>query len=159
MFLEFECPADGTNMNVFIERKLNQPMIVTDWRDEDGCNARGIGLLNNKIKSNEQTEFIIIIIQRLVNFGNGTQILRNRVALGGEANILDSQNQRAIYKPVAVLFHIGDVDGQETYGHYKTDVLDLHGSWFRTSDDDIPRKISERNVSDQGYIYLYKKIQ
>ena len=159
IFLDFECPADGTKMNEFIEKKLNEPKIVTDWRDEDGCNIKGIGMHHNKIKSAEQTEFLIIIIQRLVNFGHGTQILRNKLALGGEATIFDSQNQRAVYKPVAVLFHIGDIDGREAFGHYKTDVLDLHGSWFRTSDDDIPRKISERNVSDQGYIYLYRKIQ
>ena len=159
IFLDFECPADGTKMNEFIEKKLNEPKIVTDWRDEDGCNIKGIGMHHNKIKSAEQTEFLIIIIQRLVNFGHGTQILRNKLALGGEATIFDSQNQRAVYKPVAVLFHIGDIDGREAFGHYKTDVLDLHGSWFRTSDDDIPRKITERNVSDQGYIYLYRKNQ
>ena len=72
---------------------------------------------------------------------------------------MHQKNQRAIYKPLAVLYHLGDVKGKDAFGHYKTDILDLNGSWFRTSDEDIPRKISERNVSDQGYIYLYRKIQ
>ena len=146
-------------MNKFIENQLNQPMIVSDWRDEDGCNKRGEGMLHNNLKSAEESEFLNIIIQRLVNIGSRPQILRNKVPLGGKVNIFDSQNQKAIFKPIAVLFHLGDFIGQETYGHYKTDILDLHGSWFRTSDDDIPWKFSERNVSDQGYIYLYKKIQ
>ena len=158
IFLEFECPADGTHMNEFIQNKLNQPESVTDWRDEDGCNKKGAGFFD-KIKSTEESEFLIIIIKRVVNFGYGQQILRNKIALGGEATISDSQNKRAIYKPVAVLFHLGDVDGQETFGHYKADILDLYSSWFRTSDADIPRKISERNVSDQGYIYLYRKTE
>ena len=60
---------------------------------------------------------------------------------------------------LAVLFHIGDVDGHEAYGHYKADVLNQEGNWHRTSDDDLPRKISERSVSNQGYIFLYKRLK
>ena len=94
-----------------------------------------------------------------VNFGHGPQILRSSLKLGGETSLFDSKNKRAIYKPIAVLYHLGGVEEKDTFEHYKTDIQDLLGNWFRTSDEDIPRKISERNVSDQGYIYIYRKIQ
>ena len=54
--------------------------------------------------------------------------------------------------------HIGDVQGNETSGHYKADVRNLDGNWYRTSDDMMPQKIIENDVSDQGYIFLYKKV-
>ena len=41
IFLEFECPVDGTIISEFIASKLNKPETVIDWRDEDGCNKRG----------------------------------------------------------------------------------------------------------------------
>jgi ubiquitin C-terminal hydrolase len=158
IFLEFECPEDGTNMSQFIESKLNQPEHVTDWRDEDGCHQKGSGLLFNKVKTIEESELIIIVIKRLVNVGRGPEILRSKLPLGGDATITDSNNQTGIYRPLAVLFHIGDVEGHDTYGHYKADVLTPEGNWFRTSDEDVPRKISERSVSNQGYIFLYKRM-
>ena len=124
-----------------------------------GVTRGGNGLLFNKIKRIEETEFIIIVIKRLLNHGQGLKILKNRLTLGGEVTVSDSQDNRANFKPVAVLFHIGKVAGGETFGHYKTDVIDVHGSWFRTSDEDIPKKITERHISDQGYIFLYRKTQ
>ena len=45
-----------------------------------------------------------------------------------------------------------------TYEHYKADVLTPEGNWFRTSDEDVPRKISQISISNQGYIFLYKKM-
>jgi ubiquitin C-terminal hydrolase len=159
MFLEFECPDDGTNMSQFIEHKLNQPELVSDWRDEDGCNMKGTALLFNKLKNIEECEFLIIVIKRLVNFGRGAEILRNKLPLGGDTTVTDANNQSGTYRPLAVLFHIGDVDGHEAYGHYKADVLNLEGNWHRTSDEDLPRKISEKSVSNQGYIFLYKRLK
>ena len=50
----------------------------------------------------------------------------------------------------------GDVDGDDTFGHYRTDVLDVKtNQWFRTSDEDEPIPISK--VTSQGYIYLFKR--
>ena len=146
-------------MSELIQIKLNQPEKVTDWRDEDGCKERGTGFLFNKYKISWRIRVLSYREKSFVNFGHGPQILRNSLKLGGETYLFDSKNKRAIYKPIAVLYHLGDVEGKNTFGHYKTDILDLHGNWFRTSDEDIPRRISERNVSDQGYIYLYRKIQ
>ena len=61
--------------------------------------------------------------------------------------------------PIAIIHHSGNVTGNTTEGHYQADVLDSHSQqWIRTSDDDLPVKIDMRSVTDQGYIYLYKKI-
>ena len=158
LFLEFECPVNGTHINDFIANKLNQPELVSDWRDEDGCNLRTLGNNYNKVSNVNESEFFIIVIQRLVNYGRGSQILRNKLPLGGDVQITDMQNQTAMYRPLAVIFHIGDVHGSDVSGHYKADVQNIDGNWFRTSDNEIPRRISQRNVSDQGYIFLFKRL-
>ena len=72
--------------------------------------------------------------------------------------MIDTENKTATYRPLAVVFHIGDVKGQQSYGHYKADIQNIEGTWFRTSDDELPRRISQRSVSDQGYIFLYKRL-
>ena len=56
--------------------------------------------------------------------------------------------------PIAIIHH----SGQVTWGHYQADVLDSKSNqWIRTSDDELPIKISESEITDQGYIYLFKK--
>ena len=51
--------------------------------------------------------------------------------------------------------HHGIVTGGDTRGHFTTDVC-KNFKWYRFSDDNEPQEISE--PTDQGYIYLYKKI-
>ena len=100
----------------------------------------------------------MIVVRRLVNYGNGPIILRNRVLVDEEVQLTDFENRSSKFRPLAVIFHIGDVQGDETSGHYKADVRNLDGNWYRTSDDMMPQKIKENDVSDQGYIFLYKKV-
>ena len=97
-------------------------------------------------------------MQRLVDDGNGQVILRNNVPLGKEFRISDLQNQSSMFRPLAVIFHIGNVRGNETSGHYKADVRNLDGNWYRTSDQMMPQKIQAEEISDQGYIYLYQRV-
>ena len=64
----------------------------------------------------------------------------------------------AIFSPIAIIHHTGQVTGNTTSGHYQADVLDFTSNkWIRTSDDNLPVVISETNLTDQGYIFLYKK--
>ena len=158
LFLEYECPESGTKMNQFISNKLSNPEILPEWRDEDGCKDRAGGANYNKIYSIKESEFLIIVIKRLVNYGKGPTILRNSLPLGTDAEITDTQNESAIFRPIAVIFHIGGVQENTAFGHYKADVQNIDGNWFRTSDSDMPRRISERSVTDQGYIFLYKRM-
>ena len=159
MFLEFSCPDSGTEMSTYLTEKMEHPEVISEWRDEEGCGQRRGALLFNKIVNIAEAEFLIIMLRRLVDNGRGPIILRNSVPLGQEARLSDLQNKSALFKPLAVIFHIGDVEGKETYGHYKADVLNMDGNWFRTSDQMMPQKIQENEVSDQGYIYLYKKVR
>ena len=159
MFLEFSCPDSGTKMSTFMTKVMDQPEIRSEWRDEEGCGQRSEALHFSKIDNIEETEFIIVVLRRLVNFGNGPTILRNNVQLGEEVQLKDLQNRSSNFKPLAVIYHIGNVQGQDAYGHYKADVRNLDGNWYRTSDDVMPQKIKDEEVSDQGYIFLYKKVQ
>ena len=159
MFLEFTCPNSGMKMSNYLTEKLEHPEIRTEWRDEEGCGKRGGALHYFKVVNLDECEFFIIVLSRLVDYGNGPIILRNRVILGEEVQITDLQNKRVKFQPIAVIFHIGDVQGKEAYGHFKADVRNVDGNWYRTSDDMMPQKIKEKEVSDQGYIFLYKKMK
>ena len=58
--------------------------------------------------------------------------------------------------PIAVIQHSNFVtDNKNTSGHYTVDVL-KNSQWYRYSDDAKP--ISVKNPTDQGYIYLFKKL-
>ena len=159
MFLEFSCPDSGTEMSTYLTEKMEHPEVITEWRDEEGCGQRSGALLYNKIENIGEAKFIIVMLRRLVDYGYGPTILRNSVPLGQEARLSDLQNRSSRFRPLAVIFHIGDVEGKETYGHYKADVRNQDGNWYRTSDQMMPQKIREAEVSDQGYIYLYQKIR
>ena len=149
------CPESGTTMKNHLTQKLEEPEIIQEWHDEDGCGLRDGCFLYSKVVSMDETEFLIVVLSRLVNYGQGPMILRNSVQLGGQIQITDLQNRSANFKPLAVIFHIGDVQGQQTYGHFMADVQNLNGKWYRTSDEMMPEEIDE--VTDQGYIFLYKK--
>ena len=71
MFLEFDCPDSGSKMSDNMNKRLKQPEIIPDWRDE--------AQVYQKIDNIEENESIIMVIRRLVNYGNGPIILRNRV--------------------------------------------------------------------------------
>ena len=158
IFLEFDCPGSGSKMSTFMNERMEQPEIIPEWRDEEGCGQQSEALNYSKIDNIDETEFIIIVLRRLVNFGNGPTILRNNVILDKEVQLTDLQNRNSTFKPLAVIFHIGNVQGQDAYGHYKADVRNLDGNWYRTSDDMMPQKIEDDEVSDQGYIFLYQKV-
>ena len=141
-----------------MNERMKQPEIIREWCDEEGCGQQSEALNYSKIDNIDETEFIIIVLRRLVNFGNGPTILRNNVILDKEVQLTDLQNRNSTFKPLAVIFHIGNVQGQDAYGHYKADVRNLDGNWYRTSDDMMPQKIEDDEVSDQGYIFLYQKV-
>ena len=99
MFLEFSCPDSGTNMSSFLTRKLENPEIVPEWRDEEGCGQRSGAFLYNKIVNIEESEFLIVVLKRLVDYGDGPMILRNKVPLGEEFQMSDLQNQSSKFRP------------------------------------------------------------
>ena len=48
--------------------------------------------------------------------------------------------------------------GETTQGHYRADVRNKEtDNWYRTSDNECPKLLSEQNLTKMGYIFLYKK--
>ena len=158
IFLEFDCPGSGSKMSTFMNERMEKPEIIPEWRDEEGCGPQSEALNYSKINNIDETEFIIVVLRRLVDFGNGPMILRNNVLVDHEVWLSDIQNRSSKFRPLSVIFHIGDVQGKDTFGHYKADVRNLDGNWYRTSDETMPQMIKEAEISDQGYIYLYQKV-
>jgi len=59
---------------------------------------------------------------------------------------------------IAIIHHSGIVTGNDTRGHYRADVKNqLSNTWYRTSDNDRPQKLSSQSVTKTGYIFLYKQ--
>ena len=137
---------------------MNLPQIVDEWRDEEGCGLKLGGQNCTKIVNVQESEFLIIVVKRMVNYGDGPKILRNNIPLGGDVEVEDLLSQTAHYRPLAVIFHIGEVEGSTAYGHYKADIRNTNGKWYRTSDDMVPQQITEDEISEQGYIYLYQRM-
>ena len=157
-FLFFECPDETVTMSSFLEEKLNHFEIRENWKDEDGCGERTIGKNCNRIKDIKKTQNLIFVIERLTNYEGNLEIVRRKVSLGGDLNIKDVKGNSGRFTPIAVIHHTGEIINNSTQGHYQTDVLDAESrQWIRTSDNEVPLRINQ--VSDEGYVYMYKKIQ
>ena len=70
----------------------------------------------------------------------------------------DMKGNTGLFAPIAVIHHRGEIYGNTTCGHYQADVLDsLSNHWIRTSDDEAPIMISKEEITEEGYIFLYRK--
>ena len=79
--------------------------------------------------------------------------------MGTDVVITDAKGQSATYAPITIIHHSGEVIDDNTMGHYQADVHDkLSQQWFRTSNNQPPVEIARDDVTDKGYIFLYKKI-
>ena len=78
--------------------------------------------------------------------------------LGEDVELQDRKGKSGLFTPIGVIHHKGEVIGNDTCGHYEADVLKKSSNqWFRTSDDMPPKKILRNDITEQGYIFLYKK--
>ena len=152
-----ECPETDMSIRDLIRRNFNEPELVTDWRHEDGCGQVTNGHHQLKIEKLTEVQFLIIIVERLTKNNHGALVInKSNIEMASDISIKGEKNKQVQFKPVAVIHHDGDVDGDDTFGHYRTDVLDVKThQWFRTSDEDEPIAISK--VTSQGYIYLFKR--
>ena len=159
-FLVFDCPAEDVSMSACIEAKLNSFEEHHQWRDEDGCKKVTVGRNSTRIQDMQKTEFLVCILSRLLSIEGNLHINDKKVPLGGNASIYDSNGELGVFEPIAVIHHSGVVTGNTTRGHYRADVLDkVSGGWIRTSDDEAPAEVSKKDVTSQGYIFLYKKAE
>ena len=152
-----ECPQTDMSIRDLIKRNFNEPELVTDWRDEDGCGLLTSGHHQLKIEKLNEIQFLIIIVERLTQNNHGAMVInKSNIEMSSDIEIKEDNNMTVKFRPIAVIHHDGDVDGDDTFGHYRTDVLDVKtNKWFRTSDADEPIPITK--VTSQGYIYLFKR--
>ena len=59
IYLEVDVPPDGSNLNEYVEKNLNDGIIV-EYRCEDGCNAQFRAEKRTLLKSVEDTQFLIV---------------------------------------------------------------------------------------------------
>ena len=157
-FLRFESPQQNVTLEQYVGMHLNESVDVTNWKHEDGCNRIGNGKNSIRLTNVEETQFITIVVNRLVRSNDGILSINNRkISVQSDVLIKDADDESHRFQPIAVIYHIGHVMSNDTRGHYMADVCDAKtGKWFRTSDDDLPREIS--SVSGNGYIFLLKKV-
>ena len=147
-------------MSTFIEQKLNGSEAVTGWRDESGCKQLTVGSSSTRLQDVKATDYLLFSLSRLIRVEGNLQIVDRKVKVGGNMTISDINGCRAVFSPISIIYHTGQVTGNTTSGHYQADVLDeASRKWIRTSDDNHPMEISEAKLTDQGYIFLYKKQQ
>ena len=155
--LLFDPPtADCTLMDV-LNVNINEPNILEDWTDEDGCGTKGNCLKFTRLDPQTDIEFLTLIVRRLHydEFGNPV-INTKKVTTNAMVSVKTTNDEVLTFKPVAVIHHIGHVIGDDTRGHYMADILDVRtNQWIRTSDDSDPQLLSE--PTDQGYIFLLKR--
>ena len=72
----------------------------------------------------------------------------------------DSQGCRANFQLLCVIHHTGNViSTKETSWHYCADVMNFNdGTWYRTSDSQQPVDLTDKGLTENGYIFLLKKI-
>ena len=70
----------------------------------------------------------------------------------------DAFGQVQEFQPISIIHHNGEIIQEITVGHYQADVYDKStNKWFRTSDDAPPIEIQETELTNLGYIFLYKR--
>ena len=72
--LEIDVPPNKSKLNLYVEEMLNG-FIRVDYKCEDGCNMRRGAEKRMMIKSCQETEFIIIILRRVVQEGDESPMI------------------------------------------------------------------------------------
>ena len=155
------CPTSEIKMKDYLEDQINGFEEVKDWRDENGCGKLGNGRKRTKIINIDETEFIIFMLERLQKFNNQIHIVNTKVNVDPkeEVNLIDKDGKVGKFLPISIIHHSGSVIEETVRGHYRADVKNKETeTWFRTSDNDQPKKLNSNELSKVGYIFLYKKI-
>ena len=72
----------------------------------------------------------------------------------------DASGLEAWYEAVSVIEFDGSMNNRgESHGHYLCDIRDkITKKWFRTNDNSDPIQIRTSDVSQYGYIVLFKRV-
>ena len=94
------------------------------------------------------------MLDRLQAFDDQLHIVNTKVNVHPEeeVNIIDKDKKVGKFLPIAIIHHSGSIIGQTTRGHYQADVRNKEtGCWFRTSDNDPPKKLNANGLTKKGY--------
>ena len=154
------CPTVQVNIKDYLENQLNGSQVRDGWRDEDGCGNVVTGKSRTRISNLEETDYIIIMLERLIRVENQLHIVDTKVDVNPEEEIhlIDMEGKVGKFLPLTIIHHSGGVVEQTTQGHYRADVENKEtGKWFRTSDNEPPRELPASSLTKMGYIFLLKK--
>ena len=157
-FIMMDAPTETISLKEIIDRRLNNPELRTEWRDEDGCKQITDCYNFTRFDHHLEFEFLTVIISRLyVNQEGNLEINRNKITPDAEIQITTADERKLNYQLIAIIHHDGHVIGDDTMGHYMADILEKDTNrWIETSDDRPPRELEL--PTDEGYIFLFKKI-
>ena len=154
------CPTSNQAMKAFLEDQLNGSYNVENWRDEDGCDNRVVGIKRTRISNLNEMDYLVIQLQRLIQVDNQLHIIQTEVSVNPEEEVMlcDKEGNVCKFLPMAIIHHSGNVHHQTTQGHFRADVKNKEtGKWFRTSDNDQPKELAKGGLTKKGYIFLYKR--
>ena len=159
--ISLQCPTTPVNMKDYLEDQFTGFLEVENWRDEKGCGKKVIGRSRTKIFNINETNYIVFILERLLQVDDQLHIMNTKVHVNPdeEVNLIDVGGKIGKFLPLAIIHHSGGVLEQTTYGHYQADVINkVTRTWFRTSDNDQPKELNASGLTKKGYIFLYKKV-
>jgi hypothetical protein len=175
LYVEMDVPPDGSKLNEHVEKQLNGYCKV-EYQCHDECNVNFEAENRSMIKSCEASNFLIVMLRRVVQGEEGPEIVQNRVNSIDNICIRyikftkntrkmlinicyrDSSRTFGHFEPIALVEHQGQMaeDGK-TRGHYICDLEDQETlRWFRTNDNQTPVPISLDDVT-KNPVVLYRK--
>ena len=161
LVFRLSCPRFDMTMQDCISMHFQNFETLKDWKDEDGCQKKG-GRRRVKLYDLDQTEYLVVVLNRLERLPNGDpDIISSKISVNRESKIklMDINGNSKSFTPLAIVIIEGTLeDNQFKYGHYLAEVKNMEtGYWFRTSDASKPKCLAGKELSDLGYLYLFKK--
>lgn len=164
-YIYIDAPRKDMRMDDLVNDYFNAPHEKVWTHEKGGCGAKTYGQAYQRVKNIYQQEFLIFIVNRLTK-SYPNQVIKNntKIKLTPTIDIVESKNEYSIdstisikFQPIAIIHQNENTLGSDTKGHYMADFLDYTSTkWVRTSDDAPPTEINFSDVSNQGYIFLYK---
>ena len=86
IYLEIDVPPNNFNLSEYVEQTLNDGEVV-EYHCEDGCKRRYQADKRTVLKSIKETQFIIVMLRRMIISEYGLEIVPNNINSGEDINI------------------------------------------------------------------------
>ena len=162
-YIRLDCPEINSILKTYLEKNMNDFELRNQWRDESGCNELTVGKHRTKLSDIRSTKYLVFVVERLIKVDGQLLIKDTKITAGHNdyIHLEDVQGRTANFHLICIVHHAGNVTGRnDTQGHYLADVRNhFDNNWYRTSDSNCPVRLSEDELTDNGYIYLFKKTE